>query len=57
MDVHTIETDPEGAYEVFAAGCRCLAGPLPSSGAACEFCRWAQVRHETPVGVPDDLFA
>ena len=39
--VHRIQTDPEGAYEIFAAGCRCLAGPLPSSGEACEFCRWA----------------
>ena len=57
VDVHTITTDPESAYEVFAAGCRCLAGPLPSSGAACEFCRWAGVSVAIPSTVPDDLFA
>ena len=57
VDVHTIETDPEGAYAVFAAGCRCLAGPLPPSGAACNYCRWVQVRAASPSEVPEDLFA
>ncbi len=42
--VHTIETDPDGAYAIFASACRCLAGPMPESSAACEFCRWAQSR-------------
>ena len=42
--VHTITTDPDAAYEVFAAACRCLANPLPRSGEACEFCRWADAR-------------
>jgi hypothetical protein len=39
--VHRIRTDPEGAYAVFAAACRCLVGPLPDAGEACEFCQWA----------------
>ncbi len=65
--VHTIRTDPEGAYEIFAEGCRCLAGPLPESAPACEFCRWAQIRSLTPsvpvtsapqaAPFPEDLFA
>ena len=58
VDVHTIETDPEGAYEVFAAACRCLAGSLPSCAAACEYCRWAQAAPAAvPAAIPDDLFA
>lgn len=42
--VHKIETHPEEAYAVFAAGCRCLAGALPESSPTCEFCRWASIR-------------
>ena len=53
--VHRITTDPEGAYAVFSAACRCLQGSLPASGAACAFCRWAEAR--MPVIAPDDLFA
>lgn len=57
--VHTIATDPEAAYRIFTEGVRCLAGPLPRSGAACEFCRWAESRpaDETARTIPDDLFA
>jgi hypothetical protein len=47
--VHTIATDPEGAYRVFADACHCLEGSLPPSGVACEFCRWAEAR---PSGSP-----
>lgn len=39
--VHRIATDPRRAYEIFRDACRCLEGPLPASGDACEFCRWA----------------
>ena len=42
--VHKIATDPEGAYEIFAAGCRCLAEPMPASSVTCEFCRWIEIR-------------
>ena len=42
--VHEIETDPEGAYAIFAAACGCLAGDLPASGPNCAFCRWAETR-------------
>ena len=52
-----IPTDPESAYEIFAAACRCLDGPLPPSGDACEFCRWADARPPSPSTVPEDLFA
>ncbi|MBI4598433.1 MAG: PD-(D/E)XK nuclease family protein [Candidatus Omnitrophica bacterium] len=64
--VHTLATDPESAYDVFAAACRCLASPLPSSSASCAFCRWAVSRHSEvaqPIPrlaedtIPDDLFA
>lgn len=55
--VHTIKTDPERAYEVFASACRCLAGPMPLAGAACEFCRWAEARAVHPTPIPEDLFA
>ncbi len=65
--VHTITTDPEGAYRIFADGCRCLAGPLPQAGDTCEFCRWVDIRSrqpaappptaETEPAIPDDLFA
>ena len=55
--VHTITTDPERAYEIFAAACQCLSGALPPSGALCEFCRWAASRAEAPAAIPDDLFA
>lgn len=46
--VHKIETHPDEAYAVFAAGCRCLAGPLPDSSPACEFCRWIELRQSVP---------
>lgn len=42
--VHHITTHPEIAYQVFVAGCRCLQGPLPESGDACGYCRWAELR-------------
>jgi hypothetical protein len=45
--VHHIVTDPVRAYEIFSAGCRCLAGPMPESGPQCEFCRWADTRLPT----------
>jgi len=61
--VHEIATDPAHAYEVFAAACRCVRGPLPEAGDACEFCRWAEARRQeaaraapTPSSVPADLF-
>jgi hypothetical protein len=71
VSIHHIETNPEGAYQVFADGCRCLDGPLPEPGDACEFCRWANARANTisrasPVppaakqhheAFPSDLFA
>jgi hypothetical protein len=55
--VHKIATDPDGAYEVFTAACRCLEGPLPAPGELCEFCRWADARTGIPSPIPDDLFA
>ena len=66
--VHTISTDPDRAYQIFAAGCRCLAGPLPPSGTEGGFCRWEKARalHAAPAqprapaaapSIPDDLFA
>jgi len=56
--VHTIETDPDGAYAIFEAGCRCLAGPLPPSAPACAFCRWASARTAAGLAsIPEDLFA
>ena len=59
--VHQVATDPEAAYQVFVAACRALAEPLPEASAACEFCRWAEVRGERPAAtaktIPDDLFA
>ncbi len=64
--VHRIETDPAAAYQVFVDGCACLAGPLPSSADACEFCRWLHIRARQPLAasptparsaIPDDLFA
>lgn len=55
--VHTITTDPEGAYEIFAEACRCLAGPLPQAAAACTFCRWAEASSTHPAELPTDLFA
>ena len=57
VDVHVLKTDPDGAYEVFAAACRCLAGPLPPSGPVCDYCRWLQARAAGPAEVPEDLFA
>ena len=62
--VHHIATDPDGAYRVFAEACRCLEGPLPPSGEACEFCRWAGAlppsSHDAlPMSaptIPEDLF-
>ena len=64
--VHKIATDPDGAYRIFAAGCRCLSGPLPGSSEACEFCRWAKSSQgfsnppapASSIGaIPEDLFA
>lgn len=63
LAVHTIATDPERAYEIFLAGCRCLAGSLPPAGEACEFCRWADARPPdaskpgSRSAIPEDLFA
>ena len=68
VTVHTVATDPDRAYDVFTRGCRCLGGPLPACGEACEFCRWAEARPSAePAGraapppsgaaIPDDLFA
>ena len=42
--VHEVATDPDGAYQIFADGCACLAGPLPEPSAACAFCRWIDTR-------------
>ena len=56
VEVHTLTTDPDSAYDVFAAACRCLAGSLPSAAAACEYCRWAEVAAAVPAAIPDDLF-
>jgi len=50
--VHKITTNPRGAYEIFLAGCQCLAGALPESGEACEFCRWAE-RRSLGTATPD----
>ena len=56
--VHKIETDPDGAYRIFAAGCSCLSGPLPASSSTCEYCRWASIRQaQAAAGAfPEDLF-
>ncbi|MBI4342803.1 MAG: PD-(D/E)XK nuclease family protein [Candidatus Omnitrophica bacterium] len=58
--VHQIATYPETAYRIFTEACRCLEGPLPTSGALCEFCRWAERQPrsapEEPA-IPEDLFA
>ena len=51
VTVHKITTDPDAAYAIFADGCQCLTGPIPPSGAACGFCRWAEAR--APVTVAD----
>ena len=48
--VHTVDTDPEGAYRVFTEGVRCLAGPLPPSAQACAFCQWLNTRSSTAQG-------
>ena len=60
VTVHTITTDPDSAYAVFAAGARCLQGPAPASGAQCEYCRWAELRRIEPARaaapIPEDLF-
>ena len=55
--VHKITTDPEKAYAVFSAACRCLAGALPSAGAACGFCRWAQTQSGYPDAIPSPAAA
>ena len=64
--VHKIATDPDGAYAVLAAGCRCLSGPLPASAETCEFCRWASAQPNSAAApqlsvgggaFPEDLFA
>jgi hypothetical protein len=44
VTLHTIATDPEGAYRIFAEGARLLGGPLPPPGERCEFCRWLALR-------------
>lgn len=51
VTVHKIVTDPDGAYEIFAAGCRCLDNPLPPAGPDCAFCRWAEHRVAVPAAV------
>ena len=48
--VHTVDTDPEEAYRVFAEATRCLAGPLPPSAPACAFCRWLHLRSSGDLG-------
>ena len=48
--VHTIATDPEGAYNIFATACRCLSEPLPASAQTCGFCQWAGA--QSAPGVP-----
>lgn len=55
--IHRIATDPEQAYGIFLAACRCLGGSLPPSGAACGYCRWVEASAGFPSEVPDDLFA
>jgi len=55
--VHHIPTDPQGAYEVFVAACRCLSGPMPTASESCDFCRWTQASAEPLAPVRDDLFA
>jgi len=65
--VHKVATDPDAAYRLFAEACRCLSGPMPESAAACEFCRWLEVRARLPgrapptavaaKAPPEDLFA
>ena len=57
VTVHTIATNPDGAYQIFLAGCRCLDGPLPPSGDACGFCKWAESRPSSAPAIPEDLFA
>lgn len=52
VTVHKIATNPDAAYEVFTAGCRCLAGSIPPPGEACEFCRWAEATVAGRVTVP-----
>ena len=52
MTVHTVRTDPESAYRIFADGVRCLSGPLPGSASACEYCRWLQSRAAHPNPTP-----
>ncbi len=50
VTVHQIATEPEQAYAVFADAARLLAGPVPPSGARCEFCRWAE-RRSAPTAI------
>ncbi len=50
--VHKIITNPQGAYNIFAAACRCLADPLPESSESCGFCRWALARSRTITAAP-----
>jgi hypothetical protein len=60
VTVHRIETEPEQAYAVFQAACRCLAGPRPPCAPRCEYCAWARTAGEAtsasaparPIGVP-----
>ena len=58
--VHTVATRPEEAYRIFIEGTRCLGGPLPRRGDACEFCRLAESRpadeKQAAGTIPDDLF-
>lgn len=71
VTVHDVATDPQRAYDVFAAGAACLSGPVPASGPKCEYCRWnairtaqlavdapaAAPRPATASAIPEDLFA
>lgn len=54
VTVHKITTDPDAAYAVFTAACRCLAGPVPAIGADCQFCRWAEARTLSPATTATD---
>ena len=55
--VHQVATDPDAAYAVFAEACRCLAGPLPEASAACEFCRWVEIRATSGAAPPTPAIA
>jgi len=52
--VHCIPTDPDGAYALFLAACRCLQGPRPPSADACAYCRWVDARAAGHAAQPSD---